>query len=102
MKESEAIGERGEIILIEDGAGAHSHHHVQDYHKKMCIKEIDWPASSPDFNPIEIVWNMIRKKISDRRLFPSTKQAAKRAWIEEWNAIPMEKTNHLNEEINSR
>ncbi|KAH8154571.1 uncharacterized protein LAJ45_01099 [Morchella importuna] len=68
----------------------------------MGIKKIDWPASSPDFNPIEIAWNMIRKKISDRRPFPFTKEAAKRAWIVEWNAIPMEKTNHLIEEINSR
>lgn len=47
MNESEAIGERGEIILIEDGAGAYCHHHVQEYYKKMGIKKIDWPACKP-------------------------------------------------------
>lgn len=35
--------------------------------------------ASPDFNPIEKVWNIIRKKIALRKPFPNTKEATKQA-----------------------
>jgi len=40
--------------------------------KKCKINLIeDWPASSPDLNPIENIWNLLKKKL--RQKLPKTK-----------------------------
>ena len=93
MLESWKRGERGKITLVEDGAGPHRAQAINSYHHEKGINKVDWPASSPDFNAIERVWDLIRKRIARRRPFPSSKDETKKAWIEEWKGISVETTN---------
>ncbi len=99
METSAEAGERGRIYLIEDGAGPHRAKHLNNHHQINGINKIDWPAASPDLNPIERVWDYIRGKIASRRPFPTTKEATEKAWVEEWKAIPMEVTNSFIETL---
>jgi transposase len=59
-------------------------------------------VASPDFNPIERVWDLVRKAICHRRPFPTTKEATRKAWCEEFKAIPIEKINSLISSVPTR
>lgn len=106
------------IIFIEDGAGAHCSENLNAHHRENGINKAIWPAckfflyllynqntnhfafiASPDFNLIEKVCDIIQEKLSFRKAFPNTKEATKRAWVEEWNKISVETSNSLIEAL---
>lgn len=46
---------------------------------------MDWPASSPDLNPIENVWKLLKDNIQKRENFPRTVDELKASLREEWS-----------------
>ena len=61
----------------------------------MAIPLIDWPAVSPDLNPIEHVWWHLKKGVLEAHpelevigAFEEAIQALERALIEVWDALP--------------
>ncbi|KAJ4442484.1 hypothetical protein ANN_04070 [Periplaneta americana] len=53
-------------------------------------ESIPWPARSPDMNPIEHVWDMLGRRVENRRPRPESLQELRRALGEEWELIPQE------------
>lgn len=51
-----------------------------------CSKVIDTPPQSPDLNPIENLWALLKKKVAKRG--PTNKNALIKAIQEEWQKIP--------------
>jgi len=51
---------------------------------------MDWPAHSPDLDPIENIWCHLRNCINSRQPVPSTKDEVKQAVVEEWEKITVE------------
>ena len=51
-----------------------------------CSNVIDTPAQSPDLNPIENLWALLKKKVAKRG--PTNKNALIKAIKEEWQKIP--------------
>jgi len=47
---------------------------------------MDWPANSPDLNPIENLWNIVKRNVEKR--MPKNQQDLSHFMVEEWNAIP--------------
>src|SRR5262249_51338146 len=50
------------------------------------IPQEDWPANSPDLNPIENLWGIINSKVQEHD--HTTVRGLRQAIFEEWNAIP--------------
>lgn len=51
-----------------------------------CTKVIDTPAQSPDLNPIENLWALLKRKVAKRQ--PTNKNSLIKAIEEEWLKIP--------------
>ena len=49
---------------------------------------MDWPARSPDLNPIEHAWDILQSVISARPVQPRALQELKDALVAEWSLIP--------------
>ncbi|GFW37425.1 transposable element Tcb2 transposase [Trichonephila clavipes] len=56
---------------------------------------MDWPAYSPDLNPIEHVWDALGRRIAARLHHPENTQQLKQMLIEEWVLLPQEMLHQL-------
>ena len=54
--------------------------------KENIPEVIDWPSNSPDLNPIENLWAIVKRNTELR--MPSNLTELQQFMIEEWNAIP--------------
>ncbi|GBM03981.1 Transposable element Tcb1 transposase [Araneus ventricosus] len=61
-----------DAILMDDNARPHRARLVRSYLKSETIPQMAWPATSPDLNPIEHVWDMLGRRIAGRSVPPGT------------------------------
>lgn len=76
-----------DFILMQDNARPHTARVVMAYLDQEGINVMEWPARSPDLNPIEHLWDMLQRRVSRRPNPPQTVQTLTEALREEWAAI---------------
>ena len=79
------IGYGGNAVFQQDNASVHTAFYTMDWFKNQEINVMQWPAKSPDLNPIENVWATMAQKVYDygRRQFDNIsdlKAAIETAW----------------------
>ena len=73
---------------VEDGAPWHGVKRVlREQKKELGISRHDRPAQSPDLNPIENVWRIMKQYIKARAYFPGTVHQMRKAVQEEWDRL---------------
>lgn len=90
------------FILMHDNARPHSASVVTDYLHEVGVTTMDWPPRSPDMNPIEHVWDMLKRRIRARDPPPDNLQQLETAAKEEWNNIPQDDIKTLIRGMNRR
>ncbi|GFW97183.1 transposable element Tcb1 transposase [Trichonephila clavipes] len=60
-----------EFLLMDDNARPHRANIVDESLQSEDIARMDWPAYSPDLNPIEHVWDMLGRRIAARQPPPT-------------------------------
>jgi transposase len=88
----------GKRRLMQDGARCHTKN--VEYLQRKGVRLVQWPPRSPDANPIESLWGILKKRVSD--LGPSNATELKEFVLQEWNAIPMKTINSLVKSYHSR
>ncbi|GFT31070.1 transposable element Tcb2 transposase [Trichonephila clavipes] len=73
---------------MDDNARPHRARLVENMLEAETIQRMEFPACSPDLNPIEHVWDMLRRRIAARPRPPATVRDLEIALLEEWNSIP--------------
>lgn len=83
------------FTLMQDNARPHTARCVDEYLSEVGIARMDWPARSPDLNPIEHVWDHLKRRVRGRKPRPTSIEELKTAVLEEWEAIPQENIKNL-------
>jgi len=66
------------------------------------IELLPWPASSPDLNPIENLWSILKERIARHLPRPSTHEAMKEAILEEWDHISEQELERIVDSLPNR
>ncbi|KAH0603170.1 uncharacterized protein H6S33_008174 [Morchella sextelata] len=72
---------------MEDNAPAHKAIINQQHRDYYNIPSLVWPACSPDLNPIENIWNLLKNRINMRSPHPKGVDEMRVAITDEWNRI---------------
>ena len=83
---AERIGQH--FILQQDNARPHIANISLTFLRENNIHVMEWPACSPDLNPIEHVWDMLQMAVSKRAHVPTNLRDLEQALREEWQRIP--------------
>ena len=82
-------------VFQDDSARPHRSRAVNQFFEDEGINHMDWPARSPDLNPIEHLWDMLDRQVRSRNHQPRSVQELAQ-WIqEEWRAIPQQQIQTL-------
>ena len=74
-------------VLMQDGAKIHWTPMIREWAKKNKVDLlVNWPSSSPDLNPIERLWAILSKMVSERG--PYGKENLAQFVVEEFHKIP--------------
>ncbi|GFX83391.1 transposable element Tcb2 transposase [Trichonephila clavipes] len=76
------------FLFMDENARPHRANIGDEYLQSENITRMDWPAYSPDLNPIEHVWDMLGRRIAARQLPPTCLPEFRSALLDEWCNIP--------------
>ncbi|KJE96643.1 hypothetical protein CAOG_009020 [Capsaspora owczarzaki ATCC 30864] len=62
-----AWGNDPNLIFMQDNAPCHKRKDVMKWFKNQNLTLLEWPANSPDLNPIEHAWNMVKNAVYKQR-----------------------------------
>lgn len=83
----------GNYIFMQDGAPAHSSQHTTPFLQKRFTFIKDWPANSPDLNPIEHLWGAMKRIIKTKSI--NSKEDLINTVQEIWNNFPQSSIDEL-------
>ena len=72
----------------QDNDPKHTSRVAKEFLKENFPEVMDWPSNSPDLNPIENLWGIVKHHVEKR--MPSNISELEQYMVEEWENIPNE------------
>ncbi len=82
-----------DFIFQQDLAAAHSAKSTKSWFSYHGVTVLDWPANSPDLNPVENLWSIVKRKMRDTR--PNNADDLKATIKAVWASITPEQCHRL-------
>ncbi len=82
-----------DFIFQQDLAPAHTAKGTKSWFNDHGVTVLDWSANSPDLNPIENLWGIVKRKMRDTR--PNNADELKATVKETWASIPPQQCHKL-------
>ncbi|GFV55815.1 transposable element Tcb2 transposase [Trichonephila clavipes] len=79
-----------QFLFMDDNAPCHRTVAAEQLLESEDIERMDWPARSPDLNPIEHVWDFLGRRLAARTLPPVTIRELRLALQDEWAVMPQQ------------
>ena len=59
------MGIRDPVFHLDDSARPHRGKKIEKWNEDNQIKKVEWPGNSPDLNPIENLWALLKQKLQN-------------------------------------
>ncbi len=82
-----------DFIFQQDLAPAHTAKSTKSWLNDHVVGALDWPANSPDLNPIENQWGIVKRKMRDTR--PNNADELKSTFKATWASVPPQQCHKL-------
>ncbi|GFV74211.1 transposable element Tcb2 transposase [Trichonephila clavipes] len=79
-----------QFLFMDDNAPCHRTVAAEQLLESEDIERMDWPARSPDLNPIEHVWDFLGRRLAAFTLPPVTIRELRLALQDEWAGMPQQ------------
>lgn len=89
-----------EFVFQQDGASSHTAKITKKWLHDNGIEVLDWPSSSPDLNPIENLWALMKRRLRNEP--QRTVQGLKDKIQEIWDSITPNECQYLINTMNRR
>ncbi len=90
------------MVFMQDNAPCHKAKVVMDFLSQEGVETLDWPPQSPDMNPIEKLWAIIKARRKKKYGVPKTRDELIEQIFDIWNSIEPELIEKLANSINNR
>ncbi|GBL93092.1 Trimethylguanosine synthase [Araneus ventricosus] len=88
-----AIGSN--FILMDDNARPHRAVVVEDYLEGHGLEQMEWPAQSPDLNPIEHLWDYLGRQVAALSPPPRSLDELVQGLLRVWSLLPISVSDNL-------
>ncbi|GFX35106.1 transposable element Tcb2 transposase [Trichonephila clavipes] len=95
-----AIG--NDFILMDDNARPHRARIVEEYLEDHGLERMEWPARSPDLNPIEHLWDYLCREVAALNPPPRLLHELKQGLLCVWSSLPIPVSDNLINSMGNR
>ncbi|GFV14601.1 transposable element Tc3 transposase [Trichonephila clavipes] len=95
-----AIG--NDFILMDDNARPHRARIVEEYLEDHGLERMEWPARSPDLNPIEHLWDYLGREVAALNPPPRSLHELKQGLLCVWSSFPIPVPDNLINSMGNR
>lgn len=100
QQEGGIFGFNQRAVIMQDGASLHTAKATRDLFLSKELDVMKWPAQSPDLNPIENIWSLLKHRIGLH--FPRDREAVIRAARLEWSRLTVSDTSRACQSMRQR
>lgn len=90
------------FFLMQDNATPHTAAITTEFLETEGIETLDWPAKSPDLNPLEHLWDSMKRKVNKSIKPDTTLEGLRRILIRKWQGIDQGQIRGLIESMRRR
>ena len=91
-----------DMVFMQDNAPCHKTKFVMDFLAEKGVSVLDWPPSSPDLNPIENLWAIIKRKRHKEFGVPGSKSELIEQIFTVWENLDVELCERLTRSVKNR
>ena len=84
-----------EYVFQQDNDSKHSSYLLQDWFAEQEFEVMDWPAQSPDLNPIEHLWDEVERQLRNSGEKPTSREDLYKKLLAVWDKIDVETVRKL-------
>ncbi|GFW44390.1 transposable element Tcb2 transposase [Trichonephila clavipes] len=95
-----AVG--NDFILMDDNARPHRAGIVEEYLEDHGLERMEWPARSPDLNPIEHLWDYLGREVAALNPPPRSLHELKQGLLCVWSSLPIPVSENLINSMGNR
>ena len=89
-------------IFMQDNDPKHKAKVTMEFFKSKKFQILEWPAQSPDLNPIENLWSILKRRLYNYQTRPRNLDEQWERVQDVWNSISREQCNKLIESMPNR
>lgn len=93
---------QAQMVFMQDNAACHKSRSVTAYLAQNQIQTLEWPPQSPDLNPIENIWYLLKHQLMKYSSFPTSRKDLEARAQKCWRNLGEETVNNILDSMPNR